>query len=258
MKINGFIMANRAQEVPIPIPGTEVTTGISWSYTNPVTYYSARNIKVRTGYEDGTWTRSHNTSYSQYTNWNQYPQCVPAKVGWHQDYYCDVDPDDDLHRRMSSRYVILENVTGQITLNLQNVPAGKYVVVVDHWYGSRSQDLYTNDTRYAIEPTNLVADKSIRQGEHGVVYGEIVGIEKYVDTPIGYSLGNLGGIHLRQRVALTIEEGDTSKVIKYGDSTFGMPLLAQFLHRGYDRQDHVISSFYSAALGLAPRLYKEA
>lgn len=243
MKINAYIMANKSQEVPIPIPGEEVTENISWSYTAPTISFTMRNQNRGNYQPDGTYTNGSNAGGYQYTEYGEEGH-VPGKVGWHKDLYIDSG--------YTTSDVRLNNATGSVTVS--GLTAGKYVVVIDHWIGCR---VYwrTETPPYNLGYWNTQAEKTIKQGTHGVVYGEIVGIERYQGG--NYAIGALGGIHIRQKCNITVEEDETSKTITYGDDSFSLQALAGFHHYGTDLDDILVGSFYSAAYAINPRLYTD-
>lgn len=250
MKISAYIMANKSQEAPIPTPGEEITEGISWSYTTPAIYYTARNQNSSNFQPVGTYTVGSNTGGGyQYIERGDEGN-VPCKVGWHKDLYADYVPGES-YRYISSD-VCITNVTGSVTVS--GLTAGKYVVVIDHWVGCRSWSMF-QEPDYHLGYYNKQAEKTIRQSANGIVYGEIVGIERYPGG--GYEIGTLGGIHVRQKCNITIEEGETSKTITYGDSSFSLQALAGLHHYGTRNQDTVLSVFYSSALAINPRVYTD-
>lgn len=258
MNVSAYILANKSQEVPIPEPGEEVTSGFSWSYSNPVVTYTLQNTDPGTAEIVGTWTEGTSQSNTQYQNWKNIEGAVPSDIGWHQDLYADHPPGSQ--GRYTSRNVQILNVAGSITLNISNLPAGKYVAVFDHWCGSHLSMYFPSQdpTRYMIDETAIQGMQSITQGTNGIVYGVVRGIEEYLAPNTSYSLGVLGGLHLEQRCGFTITEGDTTKTFAYGDDTFGMLSLCANRHRGLNKWDLIVSAFYSATTAIRARLYKEA
>ena len=127
MKLSAYIMANRSQAIKVPEPGEEVTSGFSWSYSNPVISYMMQNVDRGTGEAVGTWTEGTSQSNIQGQNWKDIEGAVPSDVGWHQDLYADHPPGSS--GRYTSRDVRMTNITGSIMLNINNLPAGKYVSV---------------------------------------------------------------------------------------------------------------------------------
>ncbi len=252
MKINAYILANKAQEVPIPIPGTEVTSGFSWSYSNPIIYFTCNDVNSYNYEPIGTWTTGTSQSWSQYTNWKNDPNAVPADVGWHEDLWHSGNVTNEMH---------FTNITGSITLNISNLPAGKYVAIFDHWFGSRTSYEFpvVSNGKYMMDEIAVQGTWSIKNGANGIVYGKVIGIEEYISN-IGYSLGTLGGLHFEQRCEFTIEQGDTTKTFTYGDSTFGIPTLCGLRHKGAIKQksDILSGAFYSATTAIRAKLYTEA
>lgn len=251
MNIKVRALTNKIRSIPIPVPGEEITTGISWSYVTPAIYYTARNQYSNNFQPSGTYTVSANTGGGyQYTERGDEGN-VPCKVGWHKDLYADYVPQQT-YRYISSD-VRLTNAKGSVTVT--GLTAGKYVIVIDHWMGCRSWGYFSDETRYHLDYSNTQATKTIKQGEHGIVYGELIGIEKYRGG--SYEIGVMGGIHLRQSCNITVEEGETSKTITYGDDSFSFSALAGLHHYGIRNQDMVLGSFYSCAYAINPRLYTD-
>ena len=258
MKLSAYIMANRSQGVEVPEPGEEVTGGFSWSYSNPVVAYTMQNVDPGYGTIVGTWTTDTSQSNTQYQNWKNIEGAVPSDVGWHQDLYAD--KMEGSSARYTSRDVEITNVTGSITLNISNLPVGKYVAIFDHWCGGRVNMYFPSvyPDKYIIDETAVQATQSIAMGTNGLVYGKIRGVDEYNPTNTSYDLGCLAGLHLEQRCEFTVSEGDTTKTFTYGNSTFGLASLCANRHRGISKWDLIVSSFYSATTAIRARLYTEA
>lgn len=265
MKINGFIMADKSQEVPIPIPGEEVTTGISWTYSNPTVYASIQNADARPQPLD--WWYPTETVTDRYPNGDQYEDyyhgILPAKMSW-IGYRLEGE-EYAPGRNYGVWECRLTNVKGSFTINgLESLTPGKYVIVCDHWYGSRDPLKWSDNSEFTHnEVQNLIATKTIKQGTHGVVYGETDGQIVYFDpspTP-GYGYGILHGIHIVQRCAFTVEQGDTSKTFTFGDDSFGLinfgEVCGWWYSPGGDNRRTSLTR-YGETIGLRPRLYKEA
>lgn len=246
-------LTNKIRSIPIPVPGEEITTGITWTYTAPAIYYTARNQYSNNYQPSGTYTVSANTGGGYQYNEHGDEGNVPCKVGWHKDLYADRVPDQS-YRYISSD-VRLTDAKGSVTLSFSGLPNGKYVVVIDHWMGCRSWMNIEDETLYHLEYSYKQATKTVKQGIHGIVYGELIGIEKYRGG--SYGIGTMGGIHVRQSCNITINEGETSKLITYGDDSFSIQALAGLHHYGTHNYDIVLSSFYSCAYGINPRLYTD-
>lgn len=264
MKINGYILANRTQEVPIPVPGEEVTTGISWTYSNPTVYASIWNADARPQPLD--WWYPTETVTDRFPNGDQYeesyPGILPAKMSW-IGYRLEGE-EYEPGRNLGVWEGRLTNVKGSFTISgLESLTPGKYVIVCDHWYGSRDSLKWSDDTESTHnEVQNLIATKTIKQGTHGVVYGETDGQIVYFDpspTP-GYGYGILHGIHIVQRCAFTVGQGDTSKTFTYGDDSFGLSNFGEVCAWWYNpggNNQRTSHTRYSETIGLRPRLYKE-
>lgn len=253
MKINGYILANRAQEVPIPTPGTEITSGFSWTFSDPIIYYTCNDVDRGTYNPTGSWKTGTSQSYTQQPNWKSIEGAPPANVGWHQDLYYTSG--------LSSSEMHFTNITGSITLNISNLPVGKYVAVFDHWFGDRNISNFPelSGGKYMMDELAVVSSKSIKQGANGIVYGEIKGIEEWNPPNTSYSVGCLGGLHFEQRCEFTISQGDTAKTFTYGDSTFGCLTLCGLRHKGAieNKSDIFLGQFYLATTAIRARLYTE-
>lgn len=258
MKINGFLLADKSQSAPIPIPGEEVTTGISWSIGNVKTYYrmddnrgSIDTGSPTYGYSNVDWYSREDQGY------------LPLRSVWEHDFHAS-----ETH---TSCYWWLIGCEGSITLNIQNLTAGKYVIVVDYYIGTR--DIYCYDDnpqrpRAITDIQNPKATKTVKQGANGVVYGEINPSMVIFDTNAGYAIGEGRVFKITQKCSIEVEEGDTSKIITYGDSSFSfLDFYDSVKFYTVDQYGNVQSwwSQYSTAInnpvlrfGLRPRLYTAA
>lgn len=254
MQIEAYVMANRTQEIPVPVPGEEITTGITWTYTTPAIYYTIRNQSPYNYQPVGTYTVSVN-SYDSYSyNETEPPMvegCVPCKKGWHKNFYADYAPGESY--RYTSSDIRITEIKGSVTAN--GLTPGRYVIVIDYWVGSRSVGDF-QEPDYKLDYSGYQSHMTVKQGTHGIVSGEIIGLEKWTGTR-GYGIGTLGGIHVRQKCNVTVAEGETSKVITYGDNSFSLSALAGLHNFGVEYSDIVVGSFYSAAAGINPKIYTD-
>lgn len=246
-----FLFTNQLKRVPVPTPGEEVTSGFTWTYSNPVIHYKCNDVDRGYYNPTGSWTTSTSQSNTQYTNWKQYSDAVPADVGWHQDLY--------YRSGYMSNNVQMKNVTGSIVLNISTLPIGKYVAVFNHWYGSRYSAYFptVSNGKYDMDEFDIISLQTITMGANGIVYGAVQGIEEYICSELGYALGTLGGIHIEQRCEFVVSSGDTTKTFTYGDSTFGLSTLCTFRHRGamQSKYDCFLGSYYNATTGISSNLY---
>ena len=238
----------------VPEPGEEVTSGFSWSYSNPIISYMANDVDRGYYTPTGGWKTGTAQSNTQRTGWKNIEGAVPADVGWHIDYY--------FTNGYMSNDVRVTNMVGSITLNISNLPAGKYVAIFDHWFGSRETTYFPvySEGKYAMSDIAIQGLQSIKMGTNGLVYGAVRGTEEYLAPGSSYAMGVLGGLHLEQRCEFTVADGDTTKTFTYGDDTFGIPTLCGLRHNGavMSKYDCFLGSFYGGSLAIRARLYKEA
>lgn len=166
---------------------------------------------------------------------------MPCSVTWENDYNL---PSDN-----TSSLAFIKNVTGTITLNIQNLPVGDYVAVFDHYIGTRYW--FSDGTTTVSLLVNSA--KTVRTGANGVVYGEVIGLEQYAGE--SYGIGRMWGVHLRQTCAFHISEGDTSKTFAYGDDSFSLPILSQTKQEGVNLYNTVASGSYNMNSGITAKLY---
>lgn len=262
MYINSFIMSNRAQEVPIPIPGEEVTTGISWEYGLPTLYGMIEN---------GAWiyTRGYIIDHLSYPivtssgaagsiTFDGYTHegWIPTNRDWETGLYADEG---------WGVYVrsIIQNVKGTVTLNFTGLPAGKYVAVFEHFYGARDVSRWATTPpidHNTITAENIRKTKTVGMSTHGIVYGEYNGDYVFDQSTQGYSIGNGRMSKFTQRIAFTIAEGETSKVFKYGEDGFALSDFCEVVERFFnpDGEPESGSRYNIKKTGIRTRLYKEA
>jgi hypothetical protein len=209
------------------------------------------------------WSYPSETCTDKMTGWDAYGRddVLPASVAWHgYNLLPDVNPDDTHHRRYAVWEGKLLNVTGTITVS--GLSAGKYVAMIDHWYGNRDIIYWSsegNPPAFHCEIQNLKRTKLVKRTEDGVLYAHTTGNQAfyYPSPSLGYAMGNFIGVHIVQEVLFTLEEGQTSKVITYGDeSSFA---LSDFCEHAYWKLNpdggHGVDTRYSEVIGLRPKLY---
>lgn len=206
MKINGYILANRTQEVPIPIPGEEVQATVT-----------AGNLSVHFESTDGKVPEEiHTDSVSNFSllpvAWDQMEGSIPA------NFHCNYS----LYSQSSyEKGWWIDNVTGTITFS--GLTAGKYVAELTFYIGDRNKNMYDLTHPFSkVEAENINSVKMIRQGDLGIVYGEL---DPEMVTYQGSNTGidDYGRvIKLTQRFNFTVAEGATSATITYGDSVMSL------------------------------------
>lgn len=243
MKINAYIMANRTQEVPIPVPGEEITTGISWSMSNTTFHYKLRHMNGGTYQPLNEYTIATSTAYATANTWYE-------NTGWLPVNFIADGNGCDLYAENSHAFceADIQNIEGYVVLS--GLSAGKYVVVLDHYIGGRSKLPY--DDWYTFGMTDFHNEKTIRQDTNGIVYGELIGVELY-DPDAGYDTGKGWVVHIKQMCNIEIAEGETSKTISYGGTAFAQSLFASSHHTAL----YGFGAFYAARFGLRTRVYTD-
>lgn len=262
MKINAYIMANRTQEVPIPIPGEEVTENISWEYGLPTLYGMIENGS----WQQGRGYFTDHISYPVVTS-SGYPGSITndgyENEGWiptNRDWETGLYADEGWGIYVRS---IIQNVKGTVTLNFTGLPAGKYVAVFEHFYGSRDVSRWSTTPPVdsnLVAAENIQKTKTIGMSTHGIVYGEYNGDYVFDQSTQGYSIGNGRMCKFTQRIAFTIAEGETSKVFKYGEDGFALSDFCEVVERFFssDGTPSVGGRYNTKKTGIRTRLYKEA
>jgi hypothetical protein len=255
MHINSFIMSDKAQEVPIPVPGEEITTGISWSMSNITFHYRLRHIDAGTYQMLDRYTIGTKSAYPTANTWYENTGWLPVNL-IADGNGCDLYIDSQYQRSDRIGYADIQNIVGSVTVSVSGLQAGKYVVVLDHYIGGRSQLTEVDPYDYALEETDLRASKIIRPDTNGITYGQIIGVEKY-NPEAGYDAGDGWVVHYEQRSSITVEEGDTSKTISFGGDGFAQSALCATHH--YNQSDNMLTGglFYQARYGVRTRLYTE-
>jgi hypothetical protein len=185
------------------------------------------------------WTEGDSTAYSSKVDWYDDPGWLPVTFiadGNGCDLYAD--------GRKAFCEADIQNVIGSVTI--AGLAPGKYVVQLDHYAGARGQMNETYDFSMILHN-----EKTISSGANGVVYGELGNIERY-DPEQGYDAGVGLVIHYTQLCNITIEEGETSKTIIFGDDVFSQHALADTHHIGTG-----FGAFYMARYGVRARVYTD-
>ena len=207
MQIKAHILANRTQEVPIPIPIEPVEATV----TNGDLYLPYKEVDSQPLITEQT---NHYSPYNMnrvidgvpinFTAWNDFVSLYPSSESWGVAD-CWIYP-----------------TRGSFTLNIGNtLPVGKYVFEVVHfigynayyWSGTPKQP----SSRVEVSAVNT---RIIRDGVHGVIEAvlnpeqqEYTAVDRY-DTE--YSTRT---IETRVRYAFNIAEGDTTKAFAWGAGT---------------------------------------
>lgn len=227
MKISAYILANRAQEVPVPIPGEEVQATIAT--TNNVrhdTYmfkyenedggivYPAGGADIA---ESRSWGVENTQSSGEYYA-SQGEDCVPCNIGGgtNATAVVTVKPEHGGRALWNGRHYIydyMNYLTPNGTITVSGLQPGKYVFELLHWVG---YDDKTSET--SIVRVDGYHGRVVKSGAHGVIEGEVF------PTPTRYAGRSTGSgtvfrgyvVKARLRYAFTVEEGDTSKAFEFG------------------------------------------
>lgn len=251
MKISAYILANRSQEVPVPVPGEEITTGISWSLPNCTFHYKLRHMNAGNYQPIDRYTIGTKSAYFTRGNWYENAGWLPCTY-FADGVGCDLYIDSQYQTSDRIYYADIQNLTGSVTVS--GMAAGKYVVVLDHYIGGQRHFAEYDPYNYEFTPTDERASKIIRSDTNGVTYGQIIGVEKYEPSQ-GVDVGAGWVIHYEQRSSITVEEGETSKTISFGGDGFAQSALCATHHTG--DMGFGAAIFYSARYGIRTRLYKD-
>ena len=262
MKINGFIMANRAQEVPIPIPGTEITTGLTKSmgqlkisfeipYENSSTYEPMPSVQPT----KSTITLSAPDYVHYYDMTGITGNPLPVDFQRHWDGRYESRPNPAIAYRCE-----LKNFIGSVTFG--GLSAGKYVAVIEHYYGTRSTGTWGGTPPKPLcyaEVLGALNAKIIRGTEDGVCYGETTGATEEYICDIGYALGNGTIVKFIQKQSFVVAEGQTGKTITFGGDNFS---LSQFCtvasgNLSTDGKKVLYGAFFSGTAAWRTRVYTD-
>lgn len=262
MKINGFLLANRSQNAPIPIPGEEVTTGLTKSMGNLTISYEISYMN-RGNYQPmpdvprtvATIVRSspNYVHYYDMTGITGNPLPVDFQRHWDGNYEQRPSP-------ATGYECYLKNFSGSITFG--GLQPGKYVAVIEHYYGTRLCWYYTSDPpvrAYYCEVFGALNTKTVHQTEDGVCYGETTGVTEDYNCDIGYSLGNGTVVKFIQKQSFIVPEGETGKTITFGGDNFSMSQFCTLLSGGQfvSGQKSGIGSFFSGTAAWRTRVYTD-
>ena len=225
MKINGYILANRTQEVPIPIPIEPVeATFTASNIVYPYMMFNARTQKSADLTTTRTPQKQIDNSSGEYYKGQGY-DCMPCNWGGsNSGGVATLRPTSD----MGSYFTDLEiySPKGDITLNIGNtLTPGKYVFQMLFWLGFDDALGETSGTAYkghvAIDGSN---DQIIKKGTNGIIHAKVIDadgviyqgakINPYQDP---YYRGNC--VCVQVRYAFEIAEGDTTKTFSFGSGT---------------------------------------
>ena len=214
MNISAYIMANRSQEVPIPTPGEEVEATI----TGGILYYPYH--QTNKGYEGATTDNTYSLHLDEVTRTKSETE-IPANFAPNGNDFCSLYP-------ASGAGAVADcwglPTRGSFTLSIGNtLPVGKYVFEVVHYMGNPNISYWsgTSVPSGGTEWDNIVSQKIIRSGTHGVIYAEI---NPEMQTYTGENSSSLypfiGRVmETTVRYAFEVRAGDTTKTFAWGSGT---------------------------------------
>ena len=227
MNVSAYILANKSQEVPVPIPVDPVEATITASanigFAYNATHYSEEPIASVDFSASNTFSMEDD-SISGETGVEQGFDCPPCNAshsdGWVSLYIYDEALFNGRH------YVAddfrLYTTSGSFTIDVSGLDAGKYVFEVTHWIGAHDNskwnaNVYTKDVQ-------IVGNKGrvIKSGTHGAIegiaYPEVV-------TYAGWNWSEYQSPRYMGRVikvviryAFTVQAGATTKTFAWGDN----------------------------------------
>lgn len=229
MKISAYILANRAQEVPVPVPGEVVEATIEPVGTVNFAYY-CYNSQIP-GEAFFTTTRTPgmqgDTSSGEYYLSQGY-DCPPCNCGNNGSsgevslYHQDDALWNGRHYIATEDHLFTTGGSFKLTFGNQMAP-GNYVFEIIHYIGTDAVGVWTG-TDIPMSRVIVVGNKGtvIKAGTHGVVEGTVYPEEivyqgaKVNPYQAPYYRGRV--ISVRMRYAFTVSEGDTEKVFTWGDN----------------------------------------
>lgn len=223
MYINSFIMSDRAQEVPVPIPIDPVpATFGDTTIQYPYMMYNERIGKSATFSNTRPTDEQFENSSGEYYRTQGY-DTIPCNVGGsNSGGVATLYP----YAELDNYYTDLEiySPKGTFTLTIGNtLPTGKYVFQMLFWLGF--DDALNTGTAYRGSVTiDGLRGNIVKQGTNGVIHAKVVDASGVIyqgarvnpyQTP--YYRGNV--VCIQVRYAFEIAEGDTTKTFSFGEGT---------------------------------------
>lgn len=259
MKINGYILANRTQEAPIPIPGTEVQATLDFS-TLPTIHASIANgawVQAQGGYYTDHWTYPVVTTSgapgSITENGYTHDGWLPTNRDWETGVYAD--EGWGVYDQAQQN-----NVVGNVKIS--GLQAGKYVIVLEHYLGCRDVSRWQTTPPRDSNPTgaeNMRSFKTIKQGTYGIVYGEYNGDYVYDQSTQGYEIGNGRVSKFTQKCNVTVDGTSQIITITFGDSSFSIADFCDVVTRYVDPDGNPMSGsrYFTSKYGVRVRVYTD-
>lgn len=263
MQIKAHILANRAQEVPIPIPGTEITTGLTKSMGNVSVHFvenycNSGNFQPMPSVEPTDKTINVATpSYVHYydrTGITGNP--LPVDFETHWDGWCDTRPSPAMGYEC-----FIQNVSGRIVFG--GLTPGKYVAVIEHYYGDRGTGYWSSTPPKPssfCQVNGIFTPKYVRGTTDGVCYGETTGASEEYRCDIGYALGNGRVVKFIQKQSFVVGENETGKTITFGGDNFSLSQFCTLVGADLSSEGDVrpFGAFFSGTVAWRTRVYTEA
>lgn len=270
MKINGFIMADKSQEVPIPIPVDPVETTIEKvgnirydflmrKFRNEDRGVVYPDASVNGSYEIGTWGKQWDNNSGEYWRAQGY-DTIPCNVGGSTNLGVLLTFNPEFSQDLwNGRHFILNYMeyytpTGALQVTIgNNMPVGKYVFELTHWIGF--SDKNANNSRIRIDGNRK---RIVKQGTHGAIEGVVLDNEYYSgggQTYRGYVA------RARIRYAFEVAQGDTTKIFEFGrGKEVSFEDLWDCLHintRDGETQD-TAEVWFNGTVSFSAKVYKSA
>lgn len=220
MKINAHILANRTQEVPIPVPVEPVEATITLNGSFRYDYHMRKYENTDRGvtYPDyeadiTTWRSGsvqRDTNSGEYWRTQGY-DTIPCNVGGNSNgtwatFYAEGEGFWN-GRHDVYDYMNYYGPTGSFTVS--GLQAGKYVFQLIHWFG------YQSDSEKRVVRVDGSKGRIVKSGTHGVIEG-IVYPEVVTYTGGQGDLAKGKVIKAVIRYAFTVSEGETTKTFEFG------------------------------------------
>ena len=225
MKINGYILANRTQEVPIPIPIEPVEAAFTASnIVYPYMMLNARTQKSADLTNTRTPQKQLDDSSGEYYKEQGY-DAVPCNWGGSSSGgIATLYPSSD----MGNSYTDLEiySPKGDITLTIGNtLTPGKYCFQMLFWLGFEDALGDTSGTAFKGHVAiDSVKDQIVKQGTNGIIHAKVIDADGVIYEGAQISIyqdpkyrGNC--VCVQVRYVFEIAEGDTTKTFSFGNGT---------------------------------------
>ena len=262
MNIKARALTNKIRSILIPIPGEEITTGLtksmgSFTISYEISYMNAGNYQPMPDVPRtvATIVRSSPNYVHYYDRAEITGNPLPVDFERHWDGNYEQRPSP-----ASAYECYLKNFSGSFTFG--GLSAGKYVTVIEHYYGTRIASNWSGTppkpSSYC-EVLGTLNPKTIRVTEDGVCYGETTGVEETYQCDLGYALGEGRVIKFIQKQSFIVAEGQTEKTITFGGDNFSMSQFCALLSgdQSSSGQKSGIGPWFSGTAAWRMRVYTD-